>query len=73
MGENKWQLEGDWKRTTLLSHPLGRKLNLSLAVRFPLPWPRFYCQRVRGVCSLCWERGLAGGGEGGHRTAAGTR
>lgn len=51
MGENKWQLEGDGKRTLLLPHPLARKLNFSLAVRFPPPWPHFYCQRGHGVCS----------------------
>ncbi|XP_009945249.1 PREDICTED: RNA-binding protein Nova-1 [Leptosomus discolor] len=46
MGENKWQLEGDGKRTFLLPHPPGRKLNFSPAVRLPPPWPHFYCQRV---------------------------
>lgn len=72
MGENKWQLGGDGKRTFLLPHPLGRKLNFSLAVRFPPPWPHFYCQRVHGVCLPCWGRGLAGGG-GSLLPAAGTR
>lgn len=47
MGENKWQLEGDGKRAFLLPHPLGRKLNFSLAVRFPPPWPHSYCQRIQ--------------------------
>lgn len=47
---NGSRLEGD-KRTFFPLHPSGHKL------RFPLPWPRCYCQPVHGVVWLA-------GGEG---------
>lgn len=64
---NGSRLEGD-KRTLFPLHPSGHKLRFSLALRFPLPWPRCYCQPVHGVV---WLRGARAGYCGGSRLCRG--